>query len=467
MKFPATDTWKKSLKPNDQKILNFAEKRLPSSKIARQRGVGKTTKYVTQRLKELHAAARTEEEFLFSRKRGALRKSIQVRDESLARVSQLDMREEISKVVESGIPEGKYVFRNQGDKQKIIDGAVKFLRAFSRKVIDLSDGRIAYFMPDKRAFERGDATAWAEYGIHAVTSSGKTIPGKEYNERLFNQKKFDNLDRIIPIIQDENVFGKFDDRNPAKDGVIFVGTSHDGKRLEVITRLDEYGNPQADLTEVTVLATKKEGNLPPQKPLSEVVEAVAQHQAAGFSPSTNNNIPQSDKKSSDDLQFSRKRSSEQINPVVVDGKVREEYADLLSERKYTVQTLKALQGKALEWIKRNGGVEPSVQALLKDSAPADPAVAEIARRILLNSEVFAENVSRVDRTKLYELEQDTRSDWGRTGRAMQLAALKLKDVASVQAVLNTLHKDMKDAAICKNQRSLFVNTCEKWYITSI
>ena len=134
LKFPATDTWKKSLKPNDQKILNFAEKGLPPSKIARQRGVGKTTKYVTQRLQELYAAARTEEEFLFSRKRGnALRKSIQERDESLARVSKLDMREEISKVVESGIPEGKYVFRNQGEKQKIIDGAVKFLRAFSKK----------------------------------------------------------------------------------------------------------------------------------------------------------------------------------------------------------------------------------------------------------------------------------------------------------------------------------------------
>ena len=76
--------------------------------------------------------------------------------------------------------------------------------------------------------------------------------------------------------------------------------------------------------------------------------------------------------------------------------MREEYADLLSERKYSVQTLKVLQGKALEWIKRNGGVEPSVQA-----------------------------------------------------------------------VLNKLHKDMKDSANCKNQRSLFVNTCEKWYITGI
>ena len=145
---------------------------------------------------------------------------------------------------------------------------------------------------------------------------------------LFNQNKLDNLDRIIPIIQEENVFGKFDNKNPAKDGVIFVGTSHDGKRLEVITRLDEYGNPQADLTELTVLATNKKSNIPPRKPLSEVVEAVAHHQAAGFSPSTRDNIPQSGEKSRPNLDFSRKKLHQQIIPIVRDGKVRDEYATI-------------------------------------------------------------------------------------------------------------------------------------------
>ena len=42
----------------------------------------------------------------------------------------------------------------------------------------------------------------------------------------------------------------------------------------------------------------KKAKGPPHKPLAEVVEAVAQHQAAGFSPSTDENIQPSDKKSS-------------------------------------------------------------------------------------------------------------------------------------------------------------------------
>ena len=447
--------WKASLpRPVDRKILDYSEQGLAPSVIARKAGIGMTSDEVKTRLRELAAAARTEGELYFSRKRNALRKSLQERDESLTRVSKLDMREEISKVVESGIPEGKYVFRNQGEKQKIIDGAVKFLRAFSRKTVDLSDGRIAYFMPDKRALKRGDATAWAEYGIHAVTSSGKTIPGKEYNERLFNQKKFDNLDRIIPIIQDENVFGKFDDKNPDKDGVIFVGTSHDGTRLEVITRLDEYGNPQADLTEVTVLATRKEGKNPPQKPLSEVVEAVAQHQAAGFSPSTNDNIIKNFKNANDDLQFSKKRKHQQINPVVVNGVVRDEYADLLENKEYTPEKIAEWQAQALEWIEKAGGAAQAVKKLLNDQAPSNSAVAEIARRILLNSDAFFDNVSGKDRKAFYELEMDARSEWGRLGRSMQLNALLLKDVMAVQALLNKLGKTIPDAERSKLRDSI-------------
>ena len=245
---------------------------------------------------------------LFS-KQGDQRGSIQRRDQTLAEIANLDMKNEITKVIEEGIPEGKYVFKSADDKQKIIDGAVKFLKDFSKKIVSLSDGRIAYFMPDSRAFERGSATAWAEYGIHAVTSSGKQILGKDYNERLFNQHKLDNLDRIVPTIKDENVFGKFDNKNPVKDGVVFVGTSHDGKRLEVITRLDEYGNPQADLTEVTVVEKNPQRKAPPLAPLTEVVEAVARHQEAGYSPSTTNNITSPDSKVNPVSEKNPKKSS--------------------------------------------------------------------------------------------------------------------------------------------------------------
>ena len=87
-------------------------------------------------------------------------------------------------------------------------------------------------------------------------------------------------------------------------------------------------------------------------PLTEVVEAVARHQEAGYSPSTNNNIPQSGEKSSDNLEFSRKRLHQQINPVVRDGVVREEYADLLANKEYTPERLEEWGRKAEEWILR-------------------------------------------------------------------------------------------------------------------
>ena len=59
--------------------------------------------------------------------------------------------------------------------------------------------------------------------------------------------------------------------------------------MEVVTRLDVFGNADANLAEVTVVATRKKNMvIPPPKsrPLTEVVETVAKHQAAGFSPST-------------------------------------------------------------------------------------------------------------------------------------------------------------------------------------
>ena len=69
-----------------------------------------------------------------------------------------------------------------------------------------------------------------------------------------------------------------------------------------------------------------------------------------------NNIIQNFKNPSPDLEFSRKRLHQQINPILRDGKVRDEYADLLANKEYTPTTLKELQDKALEWILRRGGI---------------------------------------------------------------------------------------------------------------
>lgn len=68
--------------------------------------------------------------------------------------------------------------------------------------------------------------------------------------------------------------------------------------MNVITRLDDYGNINADLTEVTVVTKGKNTKSPPPKPLAEVIEAVVRHQEAGYSPPTKDNIPSADENAS-------------------------------------------------------------------------------------------------------------------------------------------------------------------------
>jgi len=226
--------------------------------------------------------------------------SLKRRDDLLKKFDNNQIDSYIVQRLDSGIKKGEYRIAHDGDRKRILDGALRAFREFHKKTIPLSDGRIVYFSPDERAVLRNgsEALAWAEYAMHFVTSSGERLPAG-FRERLFNDTKFNNLERIESIIKEENAFGKFDKNNSWNDAVIFVGASKDGKRLEIITRLDEYGNINANLTEVTALLSKKEAKInPPRNPLSEVVEAVAQHQAAGFSPSTNLNITSFDEKSS-------------------------------------------------------------------------------------------------------------------------------------------------------------------------
>lgn len=151
----------------------------------------------------------------------------------------------------------------------------------------------------------------------------------------------------------------------------------------------------------------------------------------------------------EDIRYSRKRLHQQINPVVVNGFVRDEYQDLLDNKEYTPETLAKWGEQAKEWIIRNGGVVKAVELFLADKVPADGHVAAIARRMLLNSDVYADAIPYKDRVKLGEQEIDFRSEWGKIGRALQLNALKLDDIANVQALLNKLQENMPEEELKK------------------
>ena len=189
---------------------------------------------------------------------------------------------------------GIYRFRTESELEHAKRGACFFYANFSRKTIELSDGRCVYFSPDARSMNRngGDRVrCWAEYAFHAVSSSGEAVPGCPYRERWFNQEKTDAIPGIEAIIKNEVCGAMLSDKQREKDAVLFLGSLANGKRIEIVTRVD-YSNAELhNLAEVTVLLKNARKKSPPLKPLSEVVEAVERHQGAGYLPSTVESLP--------------------------------------------------------------------------------------------------------------------------------------------------------------------------------
>ena len=220
------------------------------------------------------------------------RRALEKVEEWLADVSEERFVAALDALLDEKLAAGEYRFKGADGRIAMRDGAIRFFREFSRRIVQLSDGRCVYFTPDERAKKRNadNAVSWAEYSVHAVTSSGKLLDGKDYRERLYNVHKAERLGALEGIIRDENCMYRLIDAHPENDAVLFVGSDSDDARMEVVTRLDAFGNADANLAEVTVIAThRRKKGIPPstiRRPLTEVVETVAKHQAAGFSPST-------------------------------------------------------------------------------------------------------------------------------------------------------------------------------------
>ena len=188
--------------------------------------------------------------------------------------------------------DGVIKIANEQEKLAISIAARLFFDEYFKKIITLSDGRRVYFIPDERGKDRllSNSESWAEYCIHAVTHGGKRVAGKVFNERVWSPIKAENIKRLEMIIKEERCTVRLDNRDASRDSIIFIGKDADGNRMDVVTRLDEYGNLNADLTEVTAVMTGK--ITPPVKldPPKEAVKKVVLHQTDGYSPLTTSTI---------------------------------------------------------------------------------------------------------------------------------------------------------------------------------
>ena len=190
---------------------------------------------------------------------------------------------------------GEYRFRREDERRLALEGAKRFFDEFSRKIVALSDGRCVYFAPDARSKGRngGDlARCWAEYAFHAVSNGGRRLVGKCYNERWYHPHKAANFGQLVATLKGERCFVRLRD-DARNDAILFLGDVAAGLSFDVVTRLDEFGNMDANLTEVTFeVASRREKKLPRLVPLTEAVQAVVHHQTtAGSNPQDGDNIP--------------------------------------------------------------------------------------------------------------------------------------------------------------------------------
>lgn len=185
----------------------------------------------------------------------------------------------LDKMLQERVAEGSVA-----DNDGLRDATLEFYREFHDKKVQLSDGRFVYFVPlvnEARGLSRDEA--WAEYAIHSVTNDRLRRDGT--HERAFNSVKASALKDIERILKEENVFPALNKDN-AKDSIIFFGIGESGKRIDIVTRLDEAGNIKADLTEITTVVRDAKRKSPRPMSLTEAVKAVEVHQGTGYSPMT-------------------------------------------------------------------------------------------------------------------------------------------------------------------------------------
>ena len=200
----------------------------------------------------------------------------------------------LERLVDEKMAAGEYRFKKLDDRVAATEGARRFFVEFSRKIVEMSDGRCVYFVPDPRAKERNGGNAdrcWAEYSFHAVSNGGAKVSGKGYNERWFNPHKIAGFDALEMTLKAERCVVRLSPTSRF-DAIMFVGGLPAGLRYRIVTRLDEFGNMDANLTEVTFEASSKaEKKTPRLVSLTEAVQAVVHHQiATGSYPSDESRI---------------------------------------------------------------------------------------------------------------------------------------------------------------------------------
>jgi RNA polymerase sigma factor (sigma-70 family) len=169
---------------------------------------------------------------------------------------------------------------------------------------------------------------------------------------------------------------------------------------------------------------------------------------------TINNIPQNTEKSNENQKkYHITRKRKQINPIVQDGKVRDNYQDLLENKEYTPETIEQWDKKAVDWIDKLGGILPAMDALVGGMRHKDRHVNTLIIRHILESDI-ADAMPSDDLIKLEEVYISDGTAWGREGVARRLASMMLDRIERVQALFNKLNEGMEDKKLADLRKKI-------------
>ncbi len=141
--------------------------------------------------------------------------------------------------------------------------------------------------------------------------------------------------------------------------------------------------------------------------------------------------------------FSLSRQHQQVNPILKDGKIRDEYRSWLENGRYTPQQVGEWHDKALRWIARQGGVLKAANEFADGTAPAGK-IGAMAARLIMNSQEFA-GFDEVLRKAVADQYIFQGTEWGREGVARRLASLNLDTIEKAQVFFDRLAAKMEKA----------------------
>lgn len=131
----------------------------------------------------------------------------------------------------------------------------------------------------------------------------------------------------------------------------------------------------------------------------------------------------------------------QVNPIMLDGEVRDEYRSWLENGRYTPEQVAEWYDKALAWVGRQGGPLKAAQEFAEGAAPAGK-IGTMAAKLIMNSQEFA-GFDLPLRKAVADQYIFQGSEWGREGVARRLASLTLDTLEKAQVFFDRLTAKME------------------------